>query len=370
MEIIAVDPSKKKEISLFVHLPFKLYKKNKSWTPPYLNNLQLALDRGRHPFYAHSEATFFIARTNKEVVGRIAVLHNQHYCDFHHTTAAFFCCFESIEDASVSGALFSAAEDWAKSRRLNKVIFGRGLLQSDGQGILVSGFDRSLASGIPYNYPYYESLLQKSGFAKLNDFLSGTLDNSANPKLLQIAERVHAKGNFEVNNLTTEAEYLEWIPRLEVVRQGLSSPDTGNYPPTPLEFEFYARNLFVRSKPDCFKVILHGKDLAGYILATPNVNRALQQTHGASGIISRIDLRLEKKLTKKLDILGLGLLPEYQGLGGNALLYSELMNMLSAAGNPRAEIVQVDERNQNVLQDMKTFGVTWNKIHRIYIKNL
>lgn len=52
-----------------------------------------------------------------------------------------------------------------------------------------------------------------------------------------------------------------------------------------------------------------------------------------------------KKTQRWLTPNGVGLLPKYQGLGANALLYSEVEKTIVAAGITHAEIIQVDERN-------------------------
>jgi len=78
----------------------------------------------------------------------------------------------------------------------------------------------------------------------------------------------------------------------------------------------------------------------------------------------------EKKHPTILDINGAGLLPEYQGLGGNALLYSEIDKVINSTHIKRAEIVQVDERNLRLLSDMKKMGIVFTKTHRTYQKTI
>jgi len=53
---------------------------------------------------------------------------------------------------------------------------------------------------------------------------------------------------------------------------------------------------------------------------------------------------------------GIGLLPQFQGLGGNVLLYAEVENTLAGAGMKRGEIVQVDERNFRSNQTWKQWA--------------
>ena len=62
------------------------------------------------------------------------------------------------------------------------------------------------------------------------------------------------------------------------------------------------------------------------------------------------------------------MLPQYQGLGNNALLYVEIEKTLLERGSKSAEIIQVDERNFRSKSDMENMGVIFNKTHRVYRK--
>lgn len=370
MEIIKIDTSNMKDVSSFIRLPFDLYMKNKNWVPPFPAEMQLALNREKHPFYAHSTADFFIARSEKEILGRIAVIHNQNYCNFHQEKTAFFYYFESIDDESVARELLGATENWAKSRALEKIIGGKGLLRSNGQGILVTGFESYPAMGSAYNFQYYDSLIQKAGYTKETDFLSGALDHRIDPKLHQIAEKVRAHDNFSIKSFSSKEEMIQWVPRVDEVHHRAFAPYPNFYPSTVQESELISKNIIANTEPDFIKLIMHREEIAGFIIAYPDINHALQQTHGAATLLAMADLLAEKKLTRTIDLIGLGLLPEYQGLGGNALLYSEVEKVLLKAGKRHIEIVQVDERNLRSKNDMETMGVVWNKTHRTYVKNL
>ena len=63
---------------------------------------------------------------------------------------------------------------------------------------------------------------------------------------------------------------------------------------------------------------------------------------------------------------GMGILPQYQRLGGNALLYHELEKTAAGGGFRRAELVQVSERTELMLRDIQTLGGRVYKVHRMY----
>jgi hypothetical protein len=77
------------------------------------------------------------------------------------------------------------------------------------------------------------------------------------------------------------------------------------------------------------------------------------------------------RTTDWININGMGLLEEYRGLGGSAILYSELFK--SVAANPRykhAEVVQIGMENEKMQREMENFGVDFCKLHRVYQRQL
>jgi hypothetical protein len=80
-----------------------------------------------------------------------------------------------------------------------------------------------------------------------------------------------------------------------------------------------------------------------------------------------LTLFLELRRTDWININGAGLLPEYRGSGGTAILYSEMFKSVSE--NPRykhAEIVQIGVENENMQREMENFGIDFHKMHRTY----
>jgi len=111
MHIHRLDLTDRRQVRRFVDLPFRLYRDQPLWVPPFVHEARAQLDRQRHPFYQHSEAAFFLAMDGGEAVGRIAVLDNAHYNAHHAAHSAFFYLFDSVDDQAVARALFDAAGD-------------------------------------------------------------------------------------------------------------------------------------------------------------------------------------------------------------------------------------------------------------------
>ena len=136
-----VDTNDKRQVKRFVDLPYKLYKDSPHWVPPLYMDAYLPLNRKKHPFFENSEADFYIAVRDGEVVGRICAANNKLFNEYHKTKKAHFYGFETINDLEVARCLFDAAFAWAKERGLDTMIGPKGLSPFDGYGILEKGFE-------------------------------------------------------------------------------------------------------------------------------------------------------------------------------------------------------------------------------------
>ena len=370
METRILDTSKRKDVRLFKSLPYRLYRGNPLWVPPVPGEIEFAMDREHHPFYAHSDADFIVVESKRKILGRMVVLHNKNFCEFHKVNSAFFYYYEAVDDAQVAGLLLSAAQDWCKQRKISTLMGPRGLLRSNCIGMLVEGFDQPFATGMTYNLPYYQDQLTANGFRKHNDHYSGYLDHHLDPRIHEVGKRVLAKGNFQIFRFQNTEEMKAWIPRVDDVHHKAFAENPDFVPSTPAEFELLARNIIALADPRYIEIILHGEEIAGFLIAFPNINSGLRFAHGKMFPFGWAGILLSKKYSRTVDLEGVGLLPEYQGLGGNALLYSEIDRVFMNSRFKHAEIVQVDERNFRSQSDMKTMNVVWNKVHRTFEKEI
>ncbi len=369
MNFRKIDTSNRRDAKKFIQFPFQLYKGCPQWVPTTTSEMQTVLDRTRHPFYRHSEADFFLAESEGDVLGRIAVLHNQNYSKHHKTKTAFFYYFECIDDFDAAQGLFQAAIEWSRQQNVQLILGPKGFLRSNGMGILVEGFEYPPAMGIPYNMPYYPAFLDRMGFEKETDFLSGLLskDQKLPGTILQIAEKVKQRGNFSVRTFQTKSELIPYIKEVDRLHHEAFQNNPGFYPSTEEEFEMIAKTMIQIADPHLIKLIMKGDEIAGFVIAYADISNALRKTRGEMWPFGWITLLREQKTTSVINLNGIGFLPKYQGLGANALLYSEVEKTVRAFDQFKtAELVQVDERNFNSKSDMERLGVHWNKLHRVY----
>ena len=122
--------------------------------------------------------------------------------------------------------------------------------------------------------------------------------------------------------------------------------------------------------PKLIKIISHDQDAVGFLLGFRDVSAAIQRSKGKLLPFGLIDMLLEMRRTKWVAMNGAGILPEFQGRGGNALLYSEMEKTVKEFGFEHADLTQVAESAVQMRQDLVNLGGKPYKNHRVYSKKL
>jgi hypothetical protein len=380
MHTLQLDLKNKKHMDDFLRLPFFIYRGVPQWVPPLQMDERLRLNRKRFPFYQHSHASFFLAYNETRPIGRLAVLDNSRYNEFNKTKTAFFYLFECENNIEAATALFNAGFEWARSRGLTQIVGPKGFTPLDGFGLLVKGFEHRPAFGLPYNPSYYVDLIEAQGFVKEGESVSGYLgtDIQFPPRIHQLAERLARRRGLRIARCNSGADLRALVPHLKELYNNSLEGTTGTTPLTDEEVDTMANQLIWLADPKLIKMVMKVEDplqgnekIVGFCFAYPDISSALQRTRGRLFPLGWLTLLLELRRTDWININGAGLLPEYRGSGGTAILYSEMFK--SVAENPRykhAEVVQIGIENENMQREMENFGIDFYKMHRTYKKEL
>jgi hypothetical protein len=373
MRIVQLDLHNKKQVDDFLDLPFFIYRDIPQWVPPLDTDERLRLSPRRFPFYKHSQASFFLASEGTRLIGRLAVLDNRRYNEYNKTKTAFFYLFECENNLEAATALFDAAFDWARSHGLENITGPKGFTPLDGFGLLVKGFEHRPAFGLPYNPVYYVDLIEAQGFVKEGESVSGYLGTGIQfpPRIHQLAERLARRRGLHILHCNTRKDLRALVPYLKGLYNNSLEGTTGTTPLTDEEINSLANQLIWLADPKLVKLVMKGDKAVGFLLAYPDVSAALQKTRGRLFPFGWLPLLLELRRTDWININGAGLLPEYRGSGGTAILYSEMFKSVSE--NPRykhAEVVQIGVENENMQREMENFGIDFYKMHRTYSRAL
>jgi hypothetical protein len=375
LTIEKVDTGNKSQVKRFVEFPHKLYRDCRQWVPPLDIDAYAQLNPKKHPFYEHSEIEFFLAVRDKRDVGRIAAIENKSFNKYHGTKEADFYFFDCENDPEAASSLFNTVFEWAKKRGLTKVVGPKGMGPLDGYGVLVYGHEhRQTMTMLNYNYPYYQELIESQGFEKEVDFVSCYLpaDKFRIPERVErIALRALERGGLKVKRFKNKKELLEWAPRIGEAYNKAFVNNWEYFPFTPKEIQFVVDNIMTVADHRLIKIITHGEDVVGFLFAFHDVSAALQRAKGKLLPFGLPDLLLEMHRTNTVSVNGMGILPEFQGHGGNAILYYEMGQTLLAFNQfAHVEMTQVAETTEQMRADLKNLNGIEYKNHRVYHKNI
>jgi hypothetical protein len=370
MAILQIDPTNRKQVREFLNLPSRIYRDTPEWVPALDGDERMRLNQRRYPFYRHSTAAFYIFYRDGLPVGRLAVLDNRLYNEHNQEKTAFFYLFECEPDSDSATRLFESAFDWARLRGLDKILGPKGFTALDGLGLLVKGFDRRPALGLPYNPP---GLIESVGFEKTNEVVSGYLgaDIQFPERIHELAARIRDRRGLRIAHFQTRRELRIALRHLRTLYNGVLEGTSGGTPITDDEITILAKQMLWFSDPSLIKIVMKDERPVGFMLAYPDISAALQKTKGRIFPFGWITILKELRTTDWININGAGMIEEYRGLGGTAILYSEMFK--SVVENPRynhAEVVQIGTENVKMQREMENFGVEFYKIHRMYQKYL
>ena len=366
-----VNVTSPKEVNEFVKFPFQLYKDVPQWVPPIQSDIKLMLNKKKHAFYEHSDADFFVARENGDMVGRIALIENKPYNKFHNKKDASFYLFECTDDQGVANKLFEFAGDWVKNRKLNALIGPKGLSPFDGYGLLVEGFEhRQMMTMMNYNKPNYPKFVEKIGFKKVVDWVSCYTNISEfhmPDRVEEISRKLQEKGKFKVLKFKSQGEMKKWAWRIGQAYNNTFVNNWEYYPLTENEIKTSVDNILMVAVPDLIKIITYEDEVIGFLFAFPDISAALQRQKGTLTPWALLDYLHEMKKTEWVSFNGVGVLPEYHGRGANYLLFDEMeKSALSFKNFVHGELTQVAETATQMRKDLVNLGVKPYKNHRIY----
>ena len=375
LTIERVDTENKKQARRFVELSHRIYAGCPQWVPPLNVDAYNQLNRKKHPFHEHSDVEFFLAVRDGRDVGRIAAIQNKPFNKYHNEKTADFYLFECEDDMEAATALFNTVFEWAKTRGLDTVIGPKGMGPLDGYGTLIFGHEhRQTMTMLNYNHAYYRSLIEAQGFVKEVDFVSCYLpaDKFQIPdRVKRITERVMERGNLEIKMFKNKKELLQWADRIGTAYNNAFVNNWEYYPLSQKEIDFVVENIMTIADHRLIKIIVHGEDVVGFLFAFYDVSAAMQRAKGKLFPFGLIDILLEMRRTNTVSVNGMGILPEYQGHGGNALLYYAMGNtLLNFDQFMHVEMTQVAETTEQMRADLKNLNGVEYKNNRVYRKKI
>jgi GNAT superfamily N-acetyltransferase len=357
----------KRDLGRFVMLPWKIYKGDPHWVPPLIGDTKAMLDPAKNPFFKHAEAELFIASRQGEPVGRIAAIVNHRHNEFHGEKTAFFGFLETIDDPKVSGALLETARRWAGARGMERLRGPASFSTNEECALLVDGFDSPPAVMMPYNPPYYATLIEAAGFVKVKDLVAYFVHESdiQMERLEKFAKAIQAKEGVTVRKIDKKRLGIE-VDRFRSVYNQAWERNWGFVPMTDEEIAHMAKSLKPVIDPEIVLFLEKEGNPVGFALALPDVNQAVRHANGRLFPLGLAKILFYARRIHKARVLVLGLLKEYRGRGLDIVLYLTLIRNGTRKGYDEGEFSWILEDNMAIRRPLERIGAKVYKTYRFY----
>ena len=359
-------------LTAFIRLPYTLYRNCPHWVPPLEMERRKFLDPGRNPFFEHAEAAHFLLLDgNKNPAGRISAVIDRNHNDYHQERTAFFGLFECIEDPGAAAALLDRVQEWARGRGMECLRGPMNLSTNHECGLLVEGFDRDPVLGMPYNPPYYASLLETWGLAKCKDLLSFKVDTieKVPDYMREATEKILKRGRFEWRPFRP-GRFREELNKVWEIYNEAWSRNWGFVPMTHKEFLFAAGEMKPILIPELCMIAEVKGEPAGFSLSLPDFNQTLKKMKGRLFPFGLFHFLTGRKRASIVRTLTLGVKPKFRRLGMEVVFIDRTYQWALDHGVKLCDQSWILEDNNAMIQPILRVGGTIYKRHRIYERPL
>ena len=366
----------RKELKTFSRFGNKLYKGNKYYVPTLIFDDLNTLDKKKNAAFEFCEAEYYLAYKNNVLVGRVAAIVNYKANESWKVDQVRFGWFDFIDDIEVSAALLDAVIAFGKARGMTQIVGPLGFIDFDPEGMLVEGFDRVSTMALIYNHPYYPEHMKKLGYTKETGWveLRITIPQSIPDRHKRLADLVVQRNNLKVRKLTRRQilkenygqKLFKLINQTYCILYGyslLSEKQIDQFVDTYLSLIDARMLTFIEDE---------NGDLIAAGISMPSLAKALQKCNGELFPFGWWYL-LKSMFLKKpdtLDLLLIGVRPDYQNKGVPTLLICDLIEVYNKLGFKYAETNAMLETNTAVQSLWAPFEKEQHKKRWIFGKEI
>lgn len=370
----------KEDLKAFIEFHYDLYEGNEYDVPNLYSDEVNTLSKEKNAAFDFCVANYYLAIRDNKVVGRVAAIINNKANEKWDQKRVRFGWIDFIEDKEVLEALLKAVEDFGKAHGMNEIVGPLGFTDMDPEGMLTWGFDQLGTMPTIYNYDYYPRLLESfPGYEVDNKYVEYKLfvPDTVPEKYAKIAEMIQNRYNLRIKKLTKkdifEGGYGKKIFEL------INSTYKDLYGFSELsekQIDQYINMYFPFADLSLITLVEDASadnKLVGIGITLPSLSEALQKCKkgrlfpfGWFHLLRAIKFHK----TKIVDLLLIGVLPEYRMKGVNALIFADLIPRYQAYGFEWGETQVEMETNTNVQSQWETLNPVMHKRRNCYKKVL
>ena len=364
------------ELRKFVDFPEKLYRNNPYYVPPLVFDQMDTLDQQKGAAQEFCDSALYMAYQDGEAVGRVAVIVNRLANEQWNHKEVRFGWYDFIEDREVAKALMDKVYEFGRKHKMDSVVGPLGFTDFDPEGMLVDGFDVMSTMPLIYNYPYYNDYLAEMGFEKEVDWieykvyipkvmperwprLEKIIQERANVHLKPLTRKIIKKQNYGEKIFRCINDCYKDLYNFTVLPDHMAK----KY----LDFYLSVLDLKFVSMVENEK-----NELVAFGITMPSLNEALQKSRGRLFPFGWWYLlkSLYIKREPGVELLLVGVHPDYQNSGVNSLVFMDMFRKYNEAGVQWAETNAILESNLKNQGQFRDFDHECKKRRRSYIKKL
>ncbi|MDD3422317.1 MAG: hypothetical protein PHY11_02235 [Bacilli bacterium] len=364
----------KKDLKKFIKFSDDLYKDEPNYVYYlHFDEMNFFLPE-KNPAYEYCRTIEFLAYEDGKIVGRISGLINDVYNKKVNKKFLRFNHFDFIDDVEVARALMNAIIEWGEKEGMTELNGPLGATDLDKQGMLVEGFEYKGMYITYYNFAYYPKIMDQLGFKKDVDWVEYLvpMPKSVDPRLEKISGMLLDRYGFKLLNFKSFKEFEPYAKQLFHIMDEAFAPLHGTVPITEKQVQSYVDLALKVINFEYVKLIADkdGKIVAFGALAS-SLTEATRPSKGKLLPLGWYRVLHTMKHSKVLDMYFVGVLPEYQSLGVNAILMSAITKAAMKNGVEMAETGPELEDNEKIQAQWKNYeGVKKIRRRRCYIRKL
>lgn len=369
----------KKDLKTFIDFHYDLYEGNEYDVPNLFSDEMNTLRQDKNAAFEFCEAEYYLAYKDGKLAGRVAAIINHKANNKWGKKSVRFGWIDFIDDREVSKALLDAVEKYGREKGMEDMVGPLGFTDMDPEGMLVWGFDQLGTMPTIYNYAYYpEHIEALEGFEVDNKYVEFKImvPNEVPEKYAKIAMMIEKRYNLHVRKLTKKDIFQGGMGQKIFDLINDTYKDLYGYSELSQKqidqliksyLGFLDFNLIT-----CIEDWTDGEHkLIGVGITMPSLAHALRKCRrgrllpfGWFHVLRAIKMHK----TNIVDLLLIGILPEYRAKGANALLFADLIPWYQKYGIEWGETQVELETNAGVQGQWGALTPVMHKRRKCYKK--
>ena len=369
----------KKDLKTFIDFHYDLYEGNEYDVPNLFSDEMNTLSKDKNAAFEFCEAEYYLAYKDGKLAGRVAAIINHKANNKWGKKSVRFGWIDFIDDREVSKALLDAVEKYGREKGMEDVVGPLGFTDMDPEGMLVWGFDQLGTMPTIYNYAYYpEHIEALEGFEVDNKYVEFKImvPDEVPEKYAKIAMMIEKRYNLHVRKLTKKEVFQGGMGQKIFDLINDTYKDLYGYSELSQKqidqliksyLGFLDFNLIT-----CIEDWTDGEHkLIGVGITMPSLAHALRKCRRGRLLPFgwfHVLRAIKQHKTNIVDLLLIGILPEYRAKGANALLFADLIPWYQKYGIEWGETQVELETNAGVQGQWGALTPVMHKRRKCYKK--